>query len=478
MIDFGLSRACLDQEAMTQDVGSVVYKAPEIMAGRYTESSDLWSFGMVSHMLLTGLVPWEGSSRSEIEDSIRRELSDHSEFHGLLAWMLASSQVSEEGVSFVTGLLTPDTETRLTCATARAHPWLSGGRVGSRMKASTRTSKEKQLHVVQKLKQFRNNDALKRAVLLAMSFGVASAEMVSLGEAFKKLDADQDGLIGWEEFNDALKMYGSSDPDENREIFEAINQDGTGKIKYSEFVASQLEKDVFDANAQLEAAFSRLDFNGDGKIGMAELIILLQGPDEDDEDARAEALRVLTGMGKNADGEIDVEEFKVAMRGVFSPEEIDHDSPTPEVAEDSIGQFKLMQLRLASQLQFRTAPSFSDAASPKVPSDHKIGQFKLRQLMLASRLQFRTAPSTDVPAESTVGQFKLRRLMLASQLQALKNKRPDNSQPANHDIPPLTRKKSTNLAPGSFRRRLNLAQDPATQLEESKAPALDADVPN
>merc|ERR1712159_644765 len=109
-----------------------------------------------------------------------------------------------------------------------------------------------------------------------MSFGVASAEMVELGEAFKKLDADQDGLIGLDEFERAMQLHGSTDTAENAEIFHAINQDGTGKIKYSEFVASQLERDVTDANVQLEAAFVRLDLNGTGSIGLDELIYLLE----------------------------------------------------------------------------------------------------------------------------------------------------------------------------------------------------------
>jgi serine/threonine protein kinase len=31
---------------MSTNVGSVIYKAPEVMAGTYTESSDLWSLGV------------------------------------------------------------------------------------------------------------------------------------------------------------------------------------------------------------------------------------------------------------------------------------------------------------------------------------------------------------------------------------------------------------------------------------------------
>ena len=41
---------------------------------------------------------------------------------------------------------------------------------------------------------------------------------------------------------------------------------GTGKIKYSEFVAAELDESSYGSDGQIEAAFHRLDFNGDGKV--------------------------------------------------------------------------------------------------------------------------------------------------------------------------------------------------------------------
>lgn len=424
---------------------------------------------MVGHMLLTGLVPWEGDTRGEIQASIDRELSDTAGFHSFLTWMATSSQCSLEGASFITGLLTPEPDMRLTCVSARAHPWLSTDSASSVPKRSLSTRRRERtshLQMVKKLKDFRNHDQLKRTVLLAMSFGVASAEMVELGEKFKGLDTDHDGLIGWEEFNAAMMSFGSTNTDENREIFEAINQDGTGKIKYSEFVASQLERDVTDANVHLEAAFHRLDLNDDGKIGMEELLVLLQGPDSDEAEAREEALCTLKELGKEADGEIDMDEFKTAMRGVFSPEVTE--TGGEETQDAAIGQFKMMQLRLANQLRFRQPVPTSEAvneASTVVKPD-KIGQFKLRQLMLASRLQFKEAPpSSATVVKPTTGQFKLRRLMLANQLQALKRPLSKEEQGSKSQISKLT-------APGSFRRRLDIAQNFQTKgddgVDESK----------
>lgn len=98
LIDFGLSRACLESEVMTADVGSVIYKAPEVMKANYSEASDLWSLGVICHMLVTGIVPWEGESRVEIEASINKEISDPAGFHGYLTWFYESMYACLLGV--------------------------------------------------------------------------------------------------------------------------------------------------------------------------------------------------------------------------------------------------------------------------------------------------------------------------------------------------------------------------------------------
>jgi serine/threonine protein kinase len=86
LCDFGLSRACLESEVMTQDVGSVVFKAPEVRNGSYSQAADMWSFGVISFMMLTGIAPWEGSNRKDIEASITKESADPKAFKEFLIW--------------------------------------------------------------------------------------------------------------------------------------------------------------------------------------------------------------------------------------------------------------------------------------------------------------------------------------------------------------------------------------------------------
>src|SRR6478672_12564684 len=74
LTDFGIARAA-EQTRLTQ-VGSVVgtaaYAAPEQARGdEATPASDLYALGVVIYQLLTGRLPWEGTTLAEL--AIRRE---------------------------------------------------------------------------------------------------------------------------------------------------------------------------------------------------------------------------------------------------------------------------------------------------------------------------------------------------------------------------------------------------------------------
>jgi calcium-dependent protein kinase len=313
LIDFGLSRACLEADTMTQDVGSVVYKAPEVSAGAYSQSSDMWSFGVMLHMLVAGIVPWQGDSRTEIEASIKQECAG--DLKGFLAWFYTAMGASAECTDFICNLLTVDVGARFTCAQARDHPFLSGqGAVGSESASGGGVARESiSLHMAEKLQAFRTNNRLKRTALLAVSFGADSAQLQRLEAAFCAADTNNDGLLDIDEFTAAMRSHGMDDSDEIEALFAAVNQDGTGKVKYSEFVAAELDPAHYQNEGQIEAAFKRLDFDGDGSISRGELELLLV--DAWGKGAAAEAASIISEADTNSDGVIDYSEFKAAMFG-------------------------------------------------------------------------------------------------------------------------------------------------------------------
>ncbi|HEX8525102.1 MAG TPA: serine/threonine-protein kinase [Tepidisphaeraceae bacterium] len=66
--DYGLSKAIESTAHTTQTVtvGTVHYMAPEVGAGKYDRSIDIYAMGAVLYEMITGMVPFSGASPSEV----------------------------------------------------------------------------------------------------------------------------------------------------------------------------------------------------------------------------------------------------------------------------------------------------------------------------------------------------------------------------------------------------------------------------
>src|SRR5437773_2596002 len=66
--DYGLSKmiAPTQQTAQTVTVGTVHYMAPEVGVGKYDRSIDIYALGAVLFEMITGMVPFNGATPSEI----------------------------------------------------------------------------------------------------------------------------------------------------------------------------------------------------------------------------------------------------------------------------------------------------------------------------------------------------------------------------------------------------------------------------
>ncbi|KAK3264180.1 hypothetical protein CYMTET_27063 [Cymbomonas tetramitiformis] len=107
--DFGCA-IVLDEDAAEEVVGTIQYAAPEVFYCRYAPASDIWAVGILTYVLLSGLVPFDS------ESDIRRGKFN---FDGD-EW----KPLSNAGKSFIENMLEVDADRRPTAAAALRHCWI------------------------------------------------------------------------------------------------------------------------------------------------------------------------------------------------------------------------------------------------------------------------------------------------------------------------------------------------------------------
>lgn len=116
VIDFGLSSEFKAGQEMRQIVGTIHFVAPQVLAGRYNHTLDLWSCGVILFILLCGYPPFHGDSDSTTLALIRR---------GNYAFNPEDwSSISEEAKSLIRDLLRMNQAERCSAETALQHPWI------------------------------------------------------------------------------------------------------------------------------------------------------------------------------------------------------------------------------------------------------------------------------------------------------------------------------------------------------------------
>jgi len=96
---------------------------------------------------------------------------------------------------------------------------------------------------------------------------MSESEVYKLGQLFRKLDTNHDGFITIDELKVALvDNSGWMEMRELKFIMDSIDVDKNGRINYTEFLASSLDKDELFKTQNLKKMFKLLDRDGNGVI--------------------------------------------------------------------------------------------------------------------------------------------------------------------------------------------------------------------
>jgi len=115
--DFGLSKD-FSSEAMSTSCGTPTYVAPEVLLGStYDVQCDVWSTGVITYILLSSHIPFDGDGESEVFERI---LSACYSFPSPL-W----DPVSAKAKDFISKIFVVEPKQRLTADQCLDHEWLT-----------------------------------------------------------------------------------------------------------------------------------------------------------------------------------------------------------------------------------------------------------------------------------------------------------------------------------------------------------------
>ncbi|NXK65753.1 MYLK2 kinase, partial [Sylvietta virens] len=136
IIDFGLARRYNPNEKLKVNFGTPEFLSPEVVNyEQVSYSTDMWSMGVITYMLLSGLSPFLGDDDTETLNNVLAAnwYFDEETFES----------VSDEAKDFVSNLIIKDKSARMSADQCLQHPWLNN--LAEKAKRSNRQLKSQVL---------------------------------------------------------------------------------------------------------------------------------------------------------------------------------------------------------------------------------------------------------------------------------------------------------------------------------------------
>ncbi|CAH4038966.1 striated muscle preferentially expressed protein kinase-like isoform X2 [Pieris brassicae] len=120
LTDFGLAHVLQERDDLRAMYGTKEYAAPEVLNYEpLTTGCDMWSFGVITYLLLSGVMPFTGSNSSEVSTAMTLGKFNYDE--------PAFNNISHLAKDFINNLIQPRPACRMTATKALEHKWLKEG---------------------------------------------------------------------------------------------------------------------------------------------------------------------------------------------------------------------------------------------------------------------------------------------------------------------------------------------------------------
>lgn len=302
VIDFGVAELFNKMDSTSRRAaGTALYMAPEVFQLRVGLKCDVWSAGCVMYLMLTGKLPFMGRTLHELQQKVNNSEPNFTR---------DCAGLSPDAIEVVKSMLIKNPSIRPSARRILTHPWFQNAS-GQREYLTPEIS--------QNLQRYMRQSNLRNALVNMMvhQLSVTAPQVQKLGNLFRSLDKDNNGVLTISELSEGLKAAGWKPWDVNR-IASALDMDGSGNVDYTEFLAACFCWRETEMNV-VWAAFNKLDTDGDGKITTTEFAQVLLG-ERGEEGAthlmnETELDEMLRQIDRNGDGYVEWWEFLRYIKG-------------------------------------------------------------------------------------------------------------------------------------------------------------------
>ena len=196
IIDFGTSLVVEEGKKLDEKLGTPYYIAPEVLAKNYGAKCDIWSCGVITYIVLSGIPPFNGSTDTEIMKRVKEGKFNFND----PVW----NKIGDQAKDFITQLLIKDQNKRPSAAEALKHPWIQQ----ATQQTKDTVSSDMAMNALMNLQNFNAQSKLKQATYAFIASQLLSKqEKEQIDKVFRAMDINGDGKLSKEEIQLGYAEY-------------------------------------------------------------------------------------------------------------------------------------------------------------------------------------------------------------------------------------------------------------------------------
>lgn len=223
VVDFGLAQMFSGGDGRATEVaGTPPFMAPEVWAGNFSKSCDIWSCGVMLFFMLSGTYPFMAQRLEDFPRAVAMEPN----------WQLIGGASGQANLVCWKMLCKVEAD-RPPAQDLLRDRWFKGmGLVGACEKEVERMGKV--------LMQVKERGHFEKFVTRLVATQLDAGQLKRVNEAFRAFDADRDGTLSADELLKGLLMLGAR-PEEAQRTVAELDVGRTGVISYTEFLAGVVD---------------------------------------------------------------------------------------------------------------------------------------------------------------------------------------------------------------------------------------------